>query len=315
MWGGIELRDLETVLVLAEELHFGRTAARLGVSTSHVSQRIGSVERRLKGRLFERTSRRVVTTLLGQALVRDIGPLIGALDNSLAAAAGRAAGLTGTLRVGHIVTVDGSAAVARLIERFHQMVPAVTVRRLRVDTFDYVEALHRGDTDIWLSWWPEPAPDADPETGLRCGPPIDREHPAFLVGRNHPLACRSSIGLNDLVEHPVVAMPDIGPVLFRRHWIPTTAPNGHPIARAPAPEWHGHFHELAPVLERGQLGWLTIATFLETVAMPPGLTTVPIRDAPDFVIVPWWEAARESPLITEFVALGSELAIEAYGRA
>ena len=57
MWGGIELRELETIFALADELHFGRTAERLGVSTAHVSQTVRHVERRLGGLLFERTSR------------------------------------------------------------------------------------------------------------------------------------------------------------------------------------------------------------------------------------------------------------------
>lgn len=59
MLAGIELRDIRTFLTLAEELHFGRAGERLGVSPSRVSQTIRTLETRIGGRLFERSSRRV----------------------------------------------------------------------------------------------------------------------------------------------------------------------------------------------------------------------------------------------------------------
>jgi hypothetical protein len=68
-----------------------------------------------------------------------------------------------------------------------------------------------------------------------------------------------------------------------------------------------HFHELSPVLDQGRLGWITISSFLETMAMRHDPVTVPIEDGPDFVLVPWWEAARETPAIRAFVGLGAEL--------
>ena len=63
--GEVELREIETFLVLTEELHFGRTAERLYLSQSRVSQTIRSMETSLGGRLFERTSRQVRLTPLG----------------------------------------------------------------------------------------------------------------------------------------------------------------------------------------------------------------------------------------------------------
>src|SRR2546421_7180631 len=87
VWGGIELRELETIFVLADELHFGRAAERLGVSTAHVSQTLRHVERRLGGQLFERTSRRVELTLLGDMLVRNLRPVVAELDRQVSEAA------------------------------------------------------------------------------------------------------------------------------------------------------------------------------------------------------------------------------------
>ena len=61
--------EIEAFVTLAEELHFGRTAERLHVSTARVSQAIKRMELRVGVPLFERTSRRVELTAAGRALL------------------------------------------------------------------------------------------------------------------------------------------------------------------------------------------------------------------------------------------------------
>src|SRR5215469_7954060 len=62
---GMDAAEIEVFLTLAEELHFTRTAERLHLPQSRVSRLVASLERRVGGALFERTSRRVVLTPLG----------------------------------------------------------------------------------------------------------------------------------------------------------------------------------------------------------------------------------------------------------
>ncbi|MBD0324486.1 MAG: LysR family transcriptional regulator [Aldersonia sp.] len=65
----VELLDIRLFLMLAEELHFDRTAERLGLTTSQASQTLRALERKLGGRpLFDRTSRVVTLTEAGHAL-------------------------------------------------------------------------------------------------------------------------------------------------------------------------------------------------------------------------------------------------------
>ena len=66
MWSEVELSEIRVFLGLAEELHFGRTAERLHITPSYASQLIRRLETRLGGRLFDRTSRRVRLTPLGE---------------------------------------------------------------------------------------------------------------------------------------------------------------------------------------------------------------------------------------------------------
>ena len=83
MWSTVELRELRIFLTLVEELHFGRTAERLGVSQPTVSEAVRALEARLGGKLFERTSRRVRLTSLGQELERQVRPACETLDQAL----------------------------------------------------------------------------------------------------------------------------------------------------------------------------------------------------------------------------------------
>src|SRR3954463_15667877 len=62
MWETIELREIRVFLALADELHFGRAAERLGVTQSRVSQSLRTLEAKLGERLVHRTSRRVTPT-------------------------------------------------------------------------------------------------------------------------------------------------------------------------------------------------------------------------------------------------------------
>jgi DNA-binding transcriptional LysR family regulator len=65
----VELKHLRCFVAVADELHFGRAALRLGLSQQHVSDVIAAIEESLEVKLFERTTRRVTLTPAGQTLL------------------------------------------------------------------------------------------------------------------------------------------------------------------------------------------------------------------------------------------------------
>ena len=70
----IERHEAEAFLTLVEELHFGRAAERMRVSTAQVSQVISKLERQVGVPLFRRTSRRVELTPVGRQLHDELRP-------------------------------------------------------------------------------------------------------------------------------------------------------------------------------------------------------------------------------------------------
>src|SRR5690242_11351597 len=106
----MEQREIEAFLTLAVELHFGRTAERLQLTTVRVSQAIKTLERRVGAPLFERTGRQVELTPIGRQLEADLRPAYESMRNGLQRAINAGRGIDGVLRVGFV-----NAAAGRLV--------------------------------------------------------------------------------------------------------------------------------------------------------------------------------------------------------
>jgi DNA-binding transcriptional LysR family regulator len=81
----MDIRQVRCFLAVAEELHFGRAAARLHIAGPAVSQTIRVLEAELGLRLFERTNRRVELTDAGRLLVKEGHAVLERLDAAQAA--------------------------------------------------------------------------------------------------------------------------------------------------------------------------------------------------------------------------------------
>ena len=106
MWRDVELRELRIFLVLAGELHFGRTAERLGISQPGVSEAVRVLESRLGVKCFDRTSRRVRLTPAGEELRRKLAPALAALERALTETSDLSGDIRGLLRIGFVLTTE-----------------------------------------------------------------------------------------------------------------------------------------------------------------------------------------------------------------
>jgi DNA-binding transcriptional LysR family regulator len=285
----VELRDIEIFLALAEELHFGRTAERLLVSQARVSQSIKQQERRIGGALFDRTSRSVRLTPLGERLRDrlDAGyrEIMAGVEEATAAARGQ----TGTLTVGVLGPHhEGMTAALDLFRRRHPRCAVRTRELLPSDPFGWLRA---GRVDIALLWLPVREPD------LTVGPQVYIETLVLAVAADHPLAARDSVDMEVLGDHPVVG-PE-GPVpdyVWEAH-TPATTPAGRPIRRGPA------ISTLEEALTAIGAGGVVspIGSHVADTRLRRDVAFVPITDGPVMRYAPVWRTAAETPLIRAFV--------------
>jgi DNA-binding transcriptional LysR family regulator len=89
MWQTVDLGEVRVFLTLAEELHFGRTAERLQVTPSRVSQSLRGLEHKLGAQLVHRTSRRVRLTRFGERFLAEVRPPYEQLTGALGISRGR----------------------------------------------------------------------------------------------------------------------------------------------------------------------------------------------------------------------------------
>ncbi|MGW5351473.1 LysR family transcriptional regulator [Streptomyces sp. NPDC004031] len=267
----MERRDIEIFLTVAEELHFGRTAERLRVSTARVSQTVKQLERRVGVLLFERTSRRVALTPVGQRLYDDIRPAYDQIVEGIrrAETAGRA--VDGLLRVGFVGAPGGPfiLAVAQSLRRRH---PDVEVRIREVQFSDGYVPLRSGEIDVLLCSRPVEEPD------LTAGPVLVREPHVLAVSARHPFARRACVCLDDLARDIVLRSPRSVPDYWDEHHIPSRTPGGRPVERGESVET---IQELIALVGAGQ-GIYPAPAHAAAYYARPDVTYVPISDAPPY---------------------------------
>ncbi len=122
----MDLDQVKCFLVLAEERHFGRTAARLGTTTSSLSKRCAKLEQELGVRLFERTSRQVRLTPEGVILIEPARRVLAEAESLKALASAAAGGRAGALTVTY--SPGNGELVGRLIGALRATSPGVDVR-------------------------------------------------------------------------------------------------------------------------------------------------------------------------------------------
>ena len=285
MWRDVELRELRIFLVLCEELHFGRTAERLGISQPAVSEAVRVLESRLGVRVFDRTSRRVRLTPAGEGLKRNLVPALAALDQALAQASELSRAVRGLLRVGFVLTTEGPA-LSRLVAAFGARYPACELRLQEVETFDAYRALRRGDIDVLCNWL------AAGEPGLTAGTAFASYERALAVAPAHRLAGRRTVSVEDLAGEEVALLPPSTPPAVYDLLIPPRTPSGRPVRRTQPVQT---INEILSFVARGRIVHPTSAAV--PIFDRDDVVLIPISDLPPLPLGLVWCTSRENPRI------------------
>jgi DNA-binding transcriptional LysR family regulator len=293
---GIELREIRVFLTLAEELHFGRTAERLGFTTSHVSHTIRVLETRIGGRLFERTSRRVHVTPLGEQLAAELTRLYGELQGVLLHAREAATGVAGELRIGIYSSLSGGPHMTEIVRTFNSRHPGCEVKF--IDTGlnrSYVDCLRDGEVDMFATRLPVGSPE------IATGPILTREERVLVLAEDDPLAGRDSISYEEIADRAVSDVPAF-PREMMDAFIPPVTPSGRILRRIA----NDSFGDTLMRVALGIQVHPTVRSFLDHHTHP-GITSVPIRDLPPSETGLVWLTTNRSAKIEAFVRAAEDV--------
>lgn len=191
----LDLKSLKCFVVLAEELHFGRAAARLHISQPPLSLKVRTLEAELGLQLFQRSSRRVELTHSGQILLTDARRVLRDAEQLVKLAASLELGEAGTLSIGFNALL-AYRLMPQLVSAFSERFPQVKVSLHEMVSSEQVAALLERQIDVGLLRPPLPP-------GFRSLSLGSEEMVAFLPAR-HPLALQETIPLSSLAGEPMI---------------------------------------------------------------------------------------------------------------
>lgn len=194
----VELRHLRTFVVLAEELHFGRAAARLHVVQSTVSQTLSALEDALGFTLVLRTRRHVVLSLAGERYLEHARAALAAVERARIEAHRAAEGEWGTLRI-QLIATGALTVLPRAIARFRREHPDVTIEIDQAGSAQQVEALRAERCDLGFI-------ASVAEIGVLRSARLTQESLVALVSREHRWARRRRLRPQELVDEPLIMM-------------------------------------------------------------------------------------------------------------
>ncbi|MEV0145605.1 MULTISPECIES: LysR family transcriptional regulator [unclassified Nonomuraea] len=291
----MEIRDIEIFLTLAEELHFGRAAARLHVSQARVSQAIREQERRIGGALFDRSNRRhVQLTPLGRQLRDDLRPVYAGLRDSLERARLAARGTTAVLRVGMMpLNVHD---LRPYWDTFRARHPTWELRISHPTFDDLFGRLRRGEFDVLVAWLPAEEPD------LTVSPVLFAESRVLGVAPGHELAGHTSISLetvSDFLHPDIESRPDY----WLDAYVPPHTRKGRVIERGPL------VRNPAEIFTRIGMGEI-VTLFPEHMTrywVRPDVVYVPVHDLTALPYALVWRSDIENDLIRALAQIVRDL--------
>ncbi|HUA79947.1 MAG TPA: LysR substrate-binding domain-containing protein [Dyella sp.] len=137
----IELRHLRYFAAVADTLHFGKAAERLGMSQPPLSQQIRQLEETVGARLLTRTNRRVALTEPGRVFLQEAREILARVDHAVELTQRAQRGELGELRIGFTRTTPLSQDIPRAIFEFRQRYPAVHLQLEEMNSLQQIDAL------------------------------------------------------------------------------------------------------------------------------------------------------------------------------
>lgn len=286
---GIDLRQLRYFVAVAEELHFGRAAGRLGMAQPPLTQQIQKLERGLGYRVFARQSRKTTLTDAGSVLLAEARRILAEVDQAIDHTRRAGRGETGQLTVGTPPSVMLTRLPA-IIRKYRERFPAVRFVLREMSTSAIATGLLAGSLDIGFL-----------REVNECGAlPLEialRESIVAVLPATHPLAAVPRLRLRQLAKDPFVLFPPQVGAAFYDKLISFCVEAG-----------------FTPRVVQEATQWQSVVTFVETglgVSLAPAsvqkfrwkdVVYRPLSGLETIVSV-CWQSARESAAIAAFLKM------------
>ncbi len=195
----MELRHLRYFVMVAEELHFGRAAARLQMTQQPLSQQIYQLEAELGVSLFRRTKRRIQLTDAGEVFLKEAHQLLLQAEQSIEKARQAARGEVGRLSIGFSGFATYSV-LPKVLQTFRERFPQVELNLEEMTTSVQIQALLKKQIDLGLMI--PPVSDKSLLIELLLQEPL-----VVVLPETHLLAKESDLALSALADEPFILVP------------------------------------------------------------------------------------------------------------
>lgn len=191
-----DFSQLRCFAAVAEELHFGRAAARLNMTQPPLSRQIQVLERVLDVQLLERTSRTVRLTAAGRSFLPEAQRILRLAETATHVTRQVAAGRAGVLKFG-FTAASAYDFLPRLVTALRRALPDVTLALREMVSKDQIEELLAGRIDAALVRPPVTHPDLIAVRALA-------EPLVVALPAGNPLALRDGLTPADLGREPLI---------------------------------------------------------------------------------------------------------------
>jgi len=264
----MEFRQLRHFIAVAEELHFGRAALRLGIKQPPLSQSIQRLEQSLGVALFARSPQRVALTAAGRALLPEARELVTRAETAALHARLAGDGERARITIGFLPW-SMVRSIPTALRKFAQQWPGVKTELVERTSRQQIALLREGSLDLGIVSLRHATPE-----GL-ASRVIEHSQLAVAVPSAWPLARQSSLRLADLAAQPFIMFsPQLSPEGYRRTLAACREAGFEPNVVQEA----GHAFTMLSMVA-SEMG---IATIQSTAASMPvqGVTVVPLADPP-----------------------------------
>jgi LysR family transcriptional activator of glutamate synthase operon len=197
----MDLRQLRSLVVVAEERQFTRAAERLGIAQSSLSAQIRLLEQEVGLPLFDRTTRRVSVTSAGESLIATARSVLSEIDDAKAELQRHRGLLSGHVTIG-ITQTPGPVDIVALLADFHRRHPGIELSVREELSVNLASELREDLVDIGILTVVEPK-DCH---GLQIQP-LCAERVVAVLPTDHRLAAEKRVRFDQLRDENFVVSP------------------------------------------------------------------------------------------------------------